>query len=336
MQASVLIAKNEVELRDVPAPVPEDDQVLVRVEAVGVCGSDVHYYREGRIGDFVVTSPLILGHEVGGVIVEVGARVPRERIGQRVAIEPQRACRMCEQCKQGRYNLCPSMEFYATPPIHGAFAELAAIQADYAYEIPETMSMEAAALCEPLSVGIWSAQKAGIGAGSRVLIAGAGPIGIMAAQVARAYGAAEILVSDVAEERLEAALRFGATRVIDARNDDGTAMGLDVDAFIDASGAAPAVHAGILSVKPAGRVVLVGMGTDDAMLPVARIQNRELVLTGVFRYAHTWPVAIALIASGRVDLDAMVTSRFGLDAVQEALEIAGRPESIKAVVLPNG
>ncbi|MCU1582038.1 MAG: NAD(P)-dependent alcohol dehydrogenase [Microbacteriaceae bacterium] len=334
MNASTLMERGVVRFHSTPVPTVDADQVLVEVAAVGVCGSDVHYFREGRIGDYVVETPMILGHEASGVIVAVGADVDATRIGQRVAIEPQRACRVCEQCKHGRYNLCPFIEFYATPPIHGAFAQYAVIQADYAFPIPDSMSLEAAALCEPLSVGIWSNQKAGTGPGSRILIAGAGPIGIIVAQVARAFGASEIIISDLAAERREIATRFGATRVIDPALEE--VDGLEVDAFIDASGAAPAVRSGIMAVKPAGRIVLVGMGTDDAALPVSRIQARELTLTGVFRYANTWPLAIELVASGRVDLDSLVTGRFGLEQVEDALRAATDPRTLKALVLPNG
>ncbi|WP_150307290.1 NAD(P)-dependent alcohol dehydrogenase [Planctomonas psychrotolerans] len=335
MNASLLITPGAVEVRSVPIPPLEHDEVLVEIATVGVCGSDVHYFHEGRIGDFVVEEPMILGHEASGVITAVGSGVPARRIGERVSIEPQRACRVCEQCKRGAYNLCPFMEFYATPPIHGAFAQYAVIQADYAFAIPDSMSLEAAALCEPLSVGIWSNQKAGTRPGSRVLIAGAGPIGIIVMQVAFAFGASEVIISDIAETRREAAARFGATRTIDPTREDATNPSLEVDIFIDASGAEPAVKSGIMALKPGGRAVLVGMGRDEFALPVSRIQAREIELTGVFRYANTWPLAIQLASSGKVDLDSLVTGRFGLDAVEEALNAAVDPHALKIVVTPN-
>lgn len=334
MRASVLHSRETVNVDVVDVPLIGRDQVLIRIAAVGVCGSDVHYFHEMRIGDFVVESPMILGHEASGTIVEVGADISRDRIGERVAIEPQRACRVCEQCKHGRYNLCPYIEFYATPPIDGAFAEYAVIQADYAFRIPDSMSLEAAALCEPLSVGIWANQKAGTTNGSRVLIAGAGPIGIVAAQVARAFGATEVIVSDVVTERLEVAMKFGATRVIDPTQTDIGELGLEVDAFIDASGAPRAVATGILAVKPAGKVVLVGMGPADYPLPVGRIQNREITMTGVFRYANTYPLAIELASSGNVDLDSLVTGRFGLDRVNDALNSTSSPATLKSIIVP--
>ncbi len=235
MRAAILQRQGEMTMETLPIPHLEPDQVLVQVSAVGVCGSDVHYYEHGRIGDYVVDHPLILGHELAGRIAAVGSSVDPARIGARVAVEPQRPCRTCRQCKAGRYNLCPEMEFYATPPVDGAFAEYVTIQSDFAYDIPDNVSDEAAALIEPLSVGLWACERAGVKPGSRVLIAGAGPIGIIAAQAARAFGASEIYITDIAEDRLTFALEHGATHALNVKTD--SVQGLDVDAFIDASGA---------------------------------------------------------------------------------------------------
>ncbi|WP_461163103.1 NAD(P)-dependent alcohol dehydrogenase [Arthrobacter sp. R4-81] len=333
MRASVLRRQGDMAMETLPLPKLDADQVLVQVAAVGVCGSDVHYYEHGRIGDYVVDHPLILGHELSGRIAAVGTAVDPFRIGQRVAVEPQRPCRTCKQCKAGRYNLCPDIEFYATPPIDGAFAEYVAIQSDFAYHIPDSVSDEAAALIEPLSVGLWACERADIKPGSRVLIAGAGPIGIIAAQAARAFGAAEIYVSDIAEDRLAFALEHGATHALNPKTD--TVEGLDVDAFIDASGAPQAVRSGIKAVSPAGRVILVGLGADDVELPVSYIQNREIWLSGVFRYTNTWPLAIQLIADGKVDLDILVTGRFPLTESEDALKAGKQTGQLKAVVYPG-
>ena len=314
-------------------PVPADDEVLIKVASVGVCGSDVHYYQHGRNGPYVVDAPLVLGHELSGRIEQVGDDVDPGRIGQRVAIEPQRPCRVCAQCKAGRYNLCPDMEFFATPPIDGAFSEFIAIQSDFAFDIPDNVSDEAAALMEPLSVGIWASQRANIEPGARVLVAGAGPIGVIVAQTARAFGASEVIVTDIDAGRREFALTAGATRVIDPVTE--SVEGLEVDAFIDATGAAPAVRSGIRAVRPAGRVILVGLGNDDLELPVSFLQNREIWLSGVFRYANTWPLAIELVSSGRVDLDRLVTARFGLADAERALTIGREPGQLKAIVYPG-
>ncbi|UTT50604.1 NAD(P)-dependent alcohol dehydrogenase [Rhodococcus gordoniae] len=330
MRAAVLLEPGRIEMEEHPLPAPEPGDVLVRVTTVGVCGSDAHYYREGRIGEFVVTAPIVLGHEAAGVVVEVGDGVPRSRIGERVSIEPQRPDPLSEETRRGDYNLCPHMRFFATPPVDGALCEYVTIGAAFAHRVPDTVSDDAAALCEPLSVGIAAVRKARLTAGSRVLVTGAGPVGIVVAQVARAFGAVEVVVTDLDERRRETALSFGASAALDPRVDDPSA--LRVDAYIDASGAPAAVDSGIRAVRPGGTVVLVGSGAETMTLPVQLVQNHELILTGVFRYANTWPTALALVESGRVDLDSMVTARFPLDKTADALDSDRIPGNIKAVV----
>jgi L-iditol 2-dehydrogenase len=340
MRAAVLVGQGRIEMEQRPVPTPGPGDVLIRVSSVGVCGSDTHYYRHGRVGGFVVEAPLVLGHEAAGTIVDVGPSVDPSRVGQRVSIEPQRPDPDSDETRRGHYNLCPHMRFFATPPVDGALCDYVTIGAEFAHPVPDSMSDDAAALCEPLSVGIAAVRKAELddpgramgreGGGSRVLIAGAGPIGIVMTQLARAYGATEIVVSDPDRTRRDRAVTFGATTAVDPTIDEIT--DLAVDAFIDASGAAAAVAAGIRAVRPAGRVVLVGSGAETMELPTQLIQNRELVLTGVFRYANTWPTAIALVESGRVDLDAMVTARFPLEKAADALDSDRIPGSVKSVV----
>jgi L-iditol 2-dehydrogenase len=335
MRASVLLAAQSLALEERPVPRLDPDQVLVEVTAVGVCGSDVHFWHEGRLGDWVVEEPLVLGHESGGRIVAVGTAIDASRVGERVSIEPQRPSPTSRETMSGRYNLDPAMRFYATPGVDGAFAQYVAIQSQFAWPIPDSISDDAAALMEPLSVAVASAQKGSFTVGSRVLITGAGPIGILVAQVALAYGASEVIVSDVSEGRRSAALKFGATRVIDPVAEDIPALDLNVDTFVDASGAAVAVRSGMNAVRPGGVVVLVGMGASEIALPVTVIQNRELVVTGIFRYANTWPTAIELVRSGKVDLDSMVTGHFGLDDVDAALRSTAQPGTLKSVVNPQ-
>ncbi|AGB25522.1 theronine dehydrogenase-like Zn-dependent dehydrogenase [Mycobacterium sp. JS623] len=330
MRSAVLVEPGRIEMEERPIPKPVPGDVLVRVSSVGVCGSDTHYYRHGRIGNFVVDAPLVLGHEAAGTIVDVGAGVDGSRIGERVSIEPQRPDPDSDETRRGHYNLCPHMRFYGTPPIDGAFCDYVTIGAGYAHRVPDSVSDDAAALCEPLSVGIAAVRKAGLDGGSRVLITGAGPIGIVLTQVARAYGATDIVVSDPDGDRRAQAKQFGATHVLDPTAEPIGELG--VDAFIDASGAPSAVFDGIHAVRPAGTVVLVGSGAESMELPTQLIQNRELVLTGVFRYANTWPTAIALVESGRVDLDAMVTAHFPLEKAAEALDSDRTPGSVKSVV----
>lgn len=330
MRAAVLVEPGRIEMQERPVPRPDPGDVLVRISSVGVCGSDTHYYRHGRVGGFVVEAPLILGHEAAGTIVDVGENVDRARIGERVSIEPQRPDPDSDETRRGLYNLCPHMRFFATPPVDGALCEYVTIGAEFAHRVPDSVSDDAAALCEPLSVGIAAVRKAGVDGRSRVLVTGAGPIGIVITQLTRAYGATDIVVSDPDEARRRQATSFGATAVLDPTVQPITDLG--VDAFIDASGAATAVADGIRAVRPAGKVVLVGLGAESMELPTQVIQNRELVLTGVFRYANTWPTAIALVESGQVDLDAMVTARFPLERAAEALDSDRTPGSVKSVV----
>lgn len=333
MQAARLYAIEDIRIDEVEVPELEQNQVLVKVMAVGVCGSDVHYFRHGHIGQSYLQGPLILGHELSGVIAAVGSSDLEHRIGQRVAVEPQKPCRTCDQCKSGRYNLCRSMEFYATPPIDGAFSEFAAIESDFAIEIPDSMSFEAAALLEPLSVAIWSCQKAKIAPGSRVLITGAGPIGLVSIMAALAYGATEITVTDIDESKLALAAKLGATKTVNVQKE--SIQDVRVDAFIEASGAASAIESGIRAVDKNGVAVLVGLGSDSVALPISHIMNNEIWVTGIYRYTNTWPIAIDLAASGQADLDSLVTSRFSLSETADALRASGSLGEIKPVVLPN-
>lgn len=334
MRASFLVEPGVIEMREMDTPTPDDDQVLVKVAAVGVCGSDVHFYAHGNIGTMIMNKPFVLGHELSGTITAVGKDVDPSRIGKRVAVEPQRPCRTCKQCRAGRYNLCPEIIFYAVPHVNGAFTEYVTIQNDFAFDLPDNVSFEAGALLEPLSVAIWSCQRAQISVGSRVLITGAGPIGVIVAQTAKAFGASEVIITDTVESRRTFALSHGASRAIDPTKE--SLNGLDVDVFIDATGVGKAVYDGIKAVGPNGRVILVGMGDDDVLLPVDYIQSREIWVTGIFRYTNTWPTAIELVSSGKVDLDSLVTHRFNLDQVEEALKAPKLPGAMKPVVLPNG
>jgi L-iditol 2-dehydrogenase len=332
MRVSVLHGVGQVVAEKRPVPVPGPEEVLVKVLAVGTCGSDVHYYEHGRIGDFVVERPLVLGHEPSGVVVG-GTGL---EVGTRVSLEPGVPCSRCEQCHAGQYNLCPKMVFFGTPPVDGAFCEYVAVRSDFVYPVPDSLSDEAAALLEPLSVGVAANRKGHVGPGSRVLITGAGPIGLVAAQTARAFGATEVVVSDVNANRLRVASELGATATIDVSATSLAASGFEPDVLIECSGVPSVIGDGIRRLGRAGRAILVGMGGDEIPLPLAHVQGHEIEVTGTFRYANTWPTALALASSGEVDLDRLVTHRFGLDQVEEALTIARRDDTvIKPVVLPQ-
>ena len=334
MRVSVLRGVGDVAVEVRPVPEPGPGEVLVRVGSVGVCGSDVHYYEHGRIGPYVVDRPLVLGHEAGGEVVALGPGVPALTCGQRVSVEPGVPCRSCRQCLAGRYNLCPDVRFFATPPHDGAFREYVVMPAAFVHPVPDAISDDAAGLLEPLSVGVWACRRGRVSAGSRVLVTGAGPIGLVAAQTARAFGATEVVVTDVNPHRLELARRLGADVLDVSRTSLGEAD-LEPDVLLECSGNATATRDAIHTVARAGHVVLVGMGGDELPLPLPYVQDHELVVTGAFRYANTWPTAIALAATGRVDLDVLVTGHYALADAQDALT-AGRRDAttVKAVVQP--
>lgn len=336
-RAAVMYGTHDIRLEDVPVPELRPKEVLVEIRAVGVCGSDVHYYEEGRIGSFVVEAPLVLGHESMGTVVRLGGEATKHEVGDRVTLEPGVPDGTCRECRAGRYNLCPNVRFFATPPINGAFANYVNIHEDFAFALPDGLSDNAGALMEPLSVGIWSCRKAGVTVGDHVLITGAGPIGLLAMQVALAQGATEVTVTDVADARLALAEKTGATRTINVAEEPLSEAGVEADALIECSGNQSALNDGIRCVRPAGIAVAVGMGPgEESSIPLARIQNHEIFLTGTFRYANTYPTAIELAATGRVDLDAIVTGAYGLDATEEALQASRKdPANVKPMVLPN-
>ncbi|MCD1635791.1 NAD(P)-dependent alcohol dehydrogenase [Martelella mediterranea] len=336
-KAAVYLGPDSLEISDWPMPVAKPGQVIVEVMACGVCGSDIHVFRHGQIGDLKVKPPLVLGHESSGIIVDAGDGVDRARIGERVAIEPQETCGHCAACRSGHYNLCPEVRYYSAFPVHGAFQRYVAIDNHLAHGVPDSVSFEAAGLIEPVSVVLWAAQKARIMAGDRVLVTGAGPIGNLAVQFADLNGATEVAVVDVVAARLDAAMEMGGTRRID--NSDGALAGLhsDFDVLLECTGAPAVVAEALRHVRPAGRAVLVGMAPEaNASLPIALLQAREVEITGTFRFANTYERALRIAASGRLRLDDIVTDRFSLAETAAALRAPQVSTSvIKPMVYPG-
>ncbi|WP_225335304.1 NAD(P)-dependent alcohol dehydrogenase [Halomicrobium urmianum] len=338
MRSAVLAEPGQFELEERDRPAPGPDDVLVAISDVGICGSDVHYYEHGRIGDYVVEDPLILGHESAGEVVEVGERVTGLEPGDRVALEPGVPCRRCAHCKRGDYHLCEDVRFMATPPHDGAFAEYVAWPADFAYELPDDVSTVEGALCEPLSVGIHACRRGDVGTGDSVLITGAGPIGLLAMEAARAAGATDVVVSDVVDEKIEFAAERGADLAVDAAERDLEAAvdeytdGEGVDVVIEASGAEPSIRSTIDVVRRGGTVVLVGLA-DEAEVPfdVLEVIDNELDVHGSFRYANTYDAAVDLLAEG-VDVEGIVDFEAPLADVEDAFQRAMEPDVVKGVV----
>jgi L-iditol 2-dehydrogenase len=272
------------------------------------------------------------------VIVGQGPGATRHQVGQRVALEPGVPCGACRQCRAGRYNLCPEVRFFATPPVHGAFANYVTIHEDFAFALPDQVSDDSGAMIEPLSVGIWACRKASLQGGEHVLVTGAGPIGLLAMQAALALGATRVTVADVNPHRLDLARRTGASHTVDLREQPLGEAGVEADVLLECSGHPAALADGIRSLRPAGVAVAVGMGPgEEAAIPLALLQNLEITLTGTFRYANTYPTAIELVATGRVDVEAIVTGHFPLEQAERALQASRQDErSVKAVVVPAG
>lgn len=331
-RAAVMTALRHLEIQPRPDPTPAPMEAIVRVEAVGVCGSDTAYFTVGRIGDWVVDGPIILGHECAGQVVAVGEGVSAVSVSDRVAIEPGTPCRSCRECMAGRYHLCPDLVFLATPPYDGALVELMAIDSRNLYRIPDSMSYEQGALVEPLSVGIWGCRRAGLLPGDDVLVTGAGPVGLLAGAAAMALGAGSVTLTDPATFRLDVALRMGLG--VERGEPDNSRT---FDVLLECSGAAGVLGSAMRRLRPAGRVAMIGMSKEELVgLPLSQLNVRELTLTLVNRYNHTWPLAIELVASGRVDVSHLVTHRFPLEKSAEALTLGSRvPDSIKAVVRPQ-
>jgi L-iditol 2-dehydrogenase len=322
--AAVLKTTNDLRLEERPIPQPGPHDVMIAVKSVGICGSDVHYWTHGRIGDFVVKSPMVLGHESSGLIVQVGSAVKNLKAGDRVTMEPGVPCRMCSYCKEGRYNLCLDMKFMATPPIDGSLANFIVHPADLCFKLPDHVSFDEGALCEPLSVGVHACNRAGVKMGSRVLITGAGPIGLVSLLAAKVAGATTIVLVDIKEDRLQIAKTLGATAVINAKSnvaEELKAYG-PIDVSIECSGAEPAIKTAIRNTKSGGVVVLVGLGPSEITIPLVDAAIREVDIRGVFRYANCYPTALNLIASGRVNVNPLITHHFEFKDVIKAFETA--------------
>jgi len=344
MKAAVLRKPFDIGIEELPVPEIGPDEVLVKVMAVGVCGSDVHYYEHGRIGRYVVEKPLILGHECAGIIAAVGERVTRFNIGDRVAVEPGVTCGRCGYCKEGKYNLCADVQFLATPPVDGAFVQYFKHREDFVFHMPDNLSFEEASLVEPFSVGNHAARRANLKPASTVAILGLGPVGLMTVAAAKAFGARGIIATDLEPIRLEAAKALGATHVINARERNATeeimkiTSGAGVDAAFETAGSPKALQSAMESLKRGGKLLVVGLPAQgEVALDIPMIADKEMDIYGIFRYANVYQQGIDFLASGISNVKALITDRYPLEQAAEALERArtGKGECIKVIVYPN-
>ncbi len=324
-----------------PIPTPKEDEVLVKLEYVGICGSDMHYYETGAIGDFVVEPPFVLGHEPGGTVVEVGSKVTHLKVGDRVALEPGKTCGHCRYCREGKYNLCPDVVFFATPPVDGVFQEYVAHQADLCFKLPDNVSTLEGALIEPLAVGFHAAIQGDAHLGQKAVVMGAGCIGLVSLMALKARGVQEVYVVDVMDKRLDKALELGATAVINGKKEDVVARlnqltgGLGTDLAIDTAGSEFTVRQAIMAAAKGSTIVLVGYSrTGEMNMPTDFILNKELTLKSVFRYRHIYPIAIEAVASGKVNLKGIVSNIFPLSDIQNAMDesIRNKADIVKSVI----
>lgn len=324
-----------------PIPKVKPDEVLVKLEYVGICGSDMHYYETGAIGDYVVEPPFVLGHEPGGTVVEVGSNVTHLSVGDRVALEPGKTCGHCEFCKTGRYNLCPDVIFFATPPVDGVFQEYVAHEAALCFKLPENVSTLEGALIEPLAVGFHAANQGNAHAGQTAVVMGAGCIGLVSMMALKAEGVSKVYVVDVMQKRLDKALELGADGVINASEADAVEAVMKLtenkgcDLAIETAGTEITTRQCIHMTKKGSTIVLVGYSkTGEMTLPMSLALDKELRFETVFRYRHIYPMAIEAVAAGKVDLKGIVTDIFDFDDIQNAMDksVSDKASIVKAVV----
>ncbi|KAH0826579.1 chaperonin 10-like protein [Lanmaoa asiatica] len=372
-RAAVLYGPKDLRLEERPIWPPQYNHAQVAIKATGLCGSDLHYYLEGRNGDFAIQAPLVLGHESAGVIVSVGPGVKNLLPGQRVAIEAGVMCQHCNYCESGRYNLCKGMRFASSaktfPHLDGTLQDRMSHPAHVLHPLPDSCSFEEAALAEPLSVLIHASKRAGLCKGQRILVFGVGTIGILACALAKSYGASQVMAIDINQQRLDFAkansfasqvhclpmshkpktyeeqLRTARENALQALATLQVPDGFDI--VFECTGAEPciqmSIHVSMIvfgrdengtlirDVKQAaitgGKVMLVGMGARNVMLPLSVAALREVDIQGSFRYANTYTDALSLLTSGKLQgIGKLVTHRLDLENAARAFELLARGE----------
>jgi D-xylulose reductase len=340
VKAVVLEATERLSLRDIDVPwtlVPGDNDVKIAIKTVGICGSDVHYYEYGRIGDFVVREPMILGHEAAGVVTQVGKKVTHLKVGDRVCMEPGIPDFASVQTMQGMYNLDPAVQFWATPPVHGCLTPEVVHPAVLTYALPDCVSLAEGALIEPLAIGVHAAAKAHIAPGDVAVVTGAGTIGMMIVNSALAAGCSEVIVSDIAAAKLAMlADRPEITTVNPAQQSLSEAVlartsGRGADVLFEASGSTQPYEYMADLVRQGGRVVLVGLPMSKVPFDVVALMVKEIVLTGTFRYANVWDRAVKLVGSGKINLKPLISATFPFEEAEAAFRRAAehRPSDVK-------
>uniref|UniRef100_A0A1I8JUV5 Sorbitol dehydrogenase n=1 Tax=Anopheles funestus TaxID=62324 RepID=A0A1I8JUV5_ANOFN len=340
--AGVVHGVEDFRVEEIPIPRPRDHEVLIEMDCVGICGSDVHYISHGGFGDYKLKDKLVLGHESSGVVLEVGRNVTTLTVGDRVAIEPAIGCRTCRHCKAGRYNLCPDGIYCATTG-QGNLCNYYTHAADCCFKLPPNVTMEEGALLEPLAVAVHCCRRGGVGIGNSVLVLGAGPIGLVTMLVAKAMGAAKVCVIDLMECKLELAKTLGADATLAVSGHDAQEevvkrihllLGTAPDISIDCTGAEACVQLGIAATVPGGVVTLVGIGAIQQRIPITTALVREIDIRTAFRYANCYPAALAMVANGTIDALKLITHHYDLAESEQAFKTAryGLDGAVKVMI----
>ena len=346
MKALVLKEKNKLAIQDfsIEEPLTPDD-VRIQIKNVGICGSDVHYYLHGRIGDFVVEKPMVLGHEASGVVLEVGGNVRHLKAGDRVCMEPGIPSAGSAATFAGCYNLDPAVRFWATPPIHGCMRETVVHPGAFTFKLPDNVSLEEGALVEPFAIGVYSAGTAGIQPGDVALVFGAGTIGIVTALAALASGCSRVILVDVKEKKLEIVRKSFPGNIIcvnSATHNLAEAVSSvapeGADIVFEASGSAAVIGSFIRYVRPNGRAVMIGMPQAPAPFDVVAAQVKEIRVMHIFRYRNMYPRTITMIASGTLRARPLITHFFDFADAIKAFDFAAKmpDEAIKTMVRMQG
>jgi D-xylulose reductase len=340
MKALVLHEVNKISIDDIDIKEemgPED--VKIAMKAVGICGSDIHYYKNGKIGGFVVKEPMVLGHEASGTVIEAGANVKGLKPGDRVCMEPGIPDLRSRATMLGIYNLDPKVKFWATPPIHGCLRETVVHPAMFTFKLPDTLGFDEGALIEPMAIGLHAATKAGIKPGDTALVTGCGTIGLVTAICALSAGCSRVIITDIKAEKLELAKKYGIITVNAASESVIETVkeltdGWGVDVIFEATGNEKVIVDIFTPLCPGGTVVLIGMPVDPAPIDIVAAQTKEACIKSIFRYAHMYPRAVALAGSGKIDLKPLVTDRFSFSDSIKAFEYAAnpRPDMVKTVI----
>ncbi|XP_050679406.1 sorbitol dehydrogenase-like [Leptidea sinapis] len=339
--AVLLYEPNDLRIEKIPVPAIDNNEVLIKIECVGICGSDLKMYSTGRCGLEVVTKATVMGHEGAGTVLQVGKNVKNVRIGDRVAIEPTQPCRACEFCRGGRYNVCVQPRYCSVDGAAGNLSTYYKHVADFCHKIPDNVSMEEGAAVQPLAIAIHACNRAGIRLGSTVAIMGAGPIGVLCAMTARAMGATTILITDVVESRLKTAGELGVDHTLLLKKEDTdkqivdnilNILGVNPNITIDACGFASAQRVAMMVTRTGGTVLVVGIGGETVEVPLTGALLREVNIIGAYRLLNSYPAAISAVSTGAVDLKSFITHHFPLEKAKDAFELAKSGEAMKIII----